>query len=189
MRSGAELPLTVHHRQAARNTAVAVCRGRSADAHSPAVVRLDRAAADGRRDRGLRRRSRRPGLRKAGRSVARLAAYGERWARHWLDVVHYGDTHGFDKDKLRPNAWPYRDYVIRSLNDDKPSRGSSRSSSPATGCFPTQPTASSPWASSPPGRSITSAISRSPRPRPTGRSAACSTATTWCGPRWKPFAA
>ena len=47
-------------------------------------------------------------------------AYGERWARHWLDVVHYGDTHGYDKDKPRPNAWPYRDYVIRSLNADKP---------------------------------------------------------------------
>jgi len=46
--------------------------------------------------------------------------YGERWARHWLDVVHYGDTHGYDKDKPRLNAWPYRDYVIRSLNADKP---------------------------------------------------------------------
>ncbi len=46
--------------------------------------------------------------------------YGERWARHWLDVVHYGDTHGYDKDKRRPHAWPYRDYVIRSLNNDKP---------------------------------------------------------------------
>ncbi len=46
--------------------------------------------------------------------------YGERWARHWLDVVHYGDTHGYDKDQPRPNAWPYRDYVIRSLNEDKP---------------------------------------------------------------------
>ena len=46
--------------------------------------------------------------------------YGERWARHWLDVVHYADTHGYDKDKLRPNAWPYRDYVIRWLNQDKP---------------------------------------------------------------------
>ncbi len=46
--------------------------------------------------------------------------YGERWARHWLDVAHYGDTHGFDKDKPRSNAWPYRDYVIRSLNSDKP---------------------------------------------------------------------
>ncbi|MFZ4986115.1 MAG: DUF1553 domain-containing protein [Blastocatellia bacterium] len=46
--------------------------------------------------------------------------YGERWARHWLDVVHYGDTHGYDKDKPRPNAWPYRDYVIEALNNDKP---------------------------------------------------------------------
>ena len=45
--------------------------------------------------------------------------YGERWARHWLDIVHYGDTHGYDKDKPRPNAWPYRDYVIRSFNEDK----------------------------------------------------------------------
>ena len=55
--------------------------------------------------------------------VDRLLAsthYGERWARHWLDIVHYGDSHGYDKDKLRPNAWPYRDYVIRSLNSDKP---------------------------------------------------------------------
>src|SRR5205807_338033 len=47
-------------------------------------------------------------------------AYGERWARHWLDAVHYGETHGYDKDKPRRNAWPYRDYVIRSFNDDKP---------------------------------------------------------------------
>ncbi|MFM8379134.1 MAG: DUF1553 domain-containing protein [Planctomycetia bacterium] len=55
--------------------------------------------------------------------VDRLLAsprYGERWARHWLDVVHYGDTHGYDKDQPRPNAWPYRDYVIRALNTDKP---------------------------------------------------------------------
>jgi len=55
--------------------------------------------------------------------VDRLLAspqYGERWARHWLDAVHFGETHGYDKDKLRPNAWPYRDYVIRSLNADKP---------------------------------------------------------------------
>jgi hypothetical protein len=46
--------------------------------------------------------------------------YGERWARHWLDVVHYGETHGYDKDQPRPHAWPYRDYVIRSFNEDKP---------------------------------------------------------------------
>ncbi|MCC6492666.1 MAG: DUF1549 domain-containing protein, partial [Pirellulales bacterium] len=55
--------------------------------------------------------------------VDRLLAsphYGERWARHWLDVAHYGDTHGYDKDKVRPNAWPYRDYVIRACNEDRP---------------------------------------------------------------------
>ncbi len=46
--------------------------------------------------------------------------YGERWARHWLDVVHFGETHGYDKDKPRQNAWPYRDYVIRAFNTDKP---------------------------------------------------------------------
>ena len=57
------------------------------------------------------------------RLVDRMLAsprYGERWGRHWLDVVHYGETHGYDKDKMRPHAWPYRDYVIRSFNADKP---------------------------------------------------------------------
>jgi hypothetical protein len=56
------------------------------------------------------------------RVVDRLLAsprYGERWGRHWLDVVHYGDTHGYDKDKPRPHAWRYRDYVIKSINDDQ----------------------------------------------------------------------
>ena len=55
--------------------------------------------------------------------VDRLLAsprYGERWGRHWLDVVHYGESHGFDKDKPRRNAWPYRDYVIAAFNNDKP---------------------------------------------------------------------
>jgi len=55
--------------------------------------------------------------------VDRLLAsprYGERWGRHWLDVVHYGESHGYDKDKPRRNAWPYRDYVIRAFNQDKP---------------------------------------------------------------------
>ena len=55
--------------------------------------------------------------------VDRLLAsprYGEHWARHWLDVANYADTHGNDHDFARPNAWPYRDYVIRAFNDDKP---------------------------------------------------------------------
>jgi hypothetical protein len=49
-------------------------------------------------------------------------AYGERWGRHWLDVARYGDTHGYDKDKRRDNAWPYRDWVIRAFNADLPYR-------------------------------------------------------------------
>lgn len=47
-------------------------------------------------------------------------AFGEKWGRHWLDVSRYGETHGYDKDKPRNHAWPYRDYVIRAFNDDKP---------------------------------------------------------------------
>lgn len=46
--------------------------------------------------------------------------YGERWAQHWLDVVRYADTHGFEVNTPRPNAWPYRDFVIAAFNDDMP---------------------------------------------------------------------
>ena len=46
--------------------------------------------------------------------------YGERWSRYWLDLVRFAETNGYETNRERPNAWPYRDYVIRSLNDDKP---------------------------------------------------------------------
>ena len=46
--------------------------------------------------------------------------YGERWARHWLDAAHFAETHGNDQDRIREHAWPYRDYLIKSLNEDKP---------------------------------------------------------------------
>ena len=46
--------------------------------------------------------------------------YGERWAQHWLDLLRYADTHGFEVNTERPNAWPYRDYVIRAFNEDRP---------------------------------------------------------------------
>jgi hypothetical protein len=55
--------------------------------------------------------------------VDRLLAsprYGERWGRHWLDVVRYAETEGFEYDRLRPGAWRYRDYVIAAFNRDKP---------------------------------------------------------------------
>jgi len=46
--------------------------------------------------------------------------YGERWAQHWLDIVRYADTHGYEVNTPRENAWPYRNYVIDALNADKP---------------------------------------------------------------------
>ena len=46
--------------------------------------------------------------------------YGERWGRHWLDLARYAETDGFEHDAVRPHSWRYRDYVIRSLNADKP---------------------------------------------------------------------
>ena len=55
--------------------------------------------------------------------VDRLLAsphYGERWARHWMDLIHFAETHGHDEDAPREHAWPYRDYLIRSFNEDKP---------------------------------------------------------------------
>jgi hypothetical protein len=57
------------------------------------------------------------------RVVERLLAsprYGERWARHWMDAAHFAETHGHDQDRIRTNAWPYRDYLIASFNSDKP---------------------------------------------------------------------
>ena len=47
-------------------------------------------------------------------------AYGERWGRHWLDVARFGESNGYEQNHLRNNAWPYRDWVIRALNEDKP---------------------------------------------------------------------
>src|SRR5262249_15688952 len=57
------------------------------------------------------------------RVVDRLLAsphHGERWAQHWLDVVRYAESNGYESDGERPHAWRSRDYVVRSLNEDKP---------------------------------------------------------------------
>ena len=57
------------------------------------------------------------------RLIDRLLAsphYGEHWGRHWLDVVRFGESRGFERNEIINNAWPFRDYVIRSLNEDKP---------------------------------------------------------------------
>ena len=52
--------------------------------------------------------------------MLRSQRHGERWAQHWLDVVRYAETHGFEVNTERPNAWPYRDYVIEAFNRDTP---------------------------------------------------------------------
>src|SRR5262249_4973816 len=57
------------------------------------------------------------------RVVDRLLAsphYGERWGRHWLDLVRFAESNGYEHDEIRRDAWRYRDYVIRSFNSDKP---------------------------------------------------------------------
>ncbi len=57
------------------------------------------------------------------RVIDRLLAsphYGERWARHWLDAAHYAESHGHDQDRIRTNAWPYRDHLVARLNADQP---------------------------------------------------------------------
>ena len=79
--------------------------------------------------------------------------YGEHWARHWLDVANYADTHGNDHDFARPNAWPYRDYVIRAFNEDKPYRRFVQEQIAGDALFPNDPqaivalgfTAAGPW--------------------------------------------
>ena len=46
--------------------------------------------------------------------------YGERWGRHWLDLVRFAETNGYERDAIKPHVWRYRDYIIRSFNEDKP---------------------------------------------------------------------
>src|SRR5205085_4179187 len=46
--------------------------------------------------------------------------HGERWGRHWLDLARFAESNGYEFDEIRPDAWRYRDYVIRAFNEDKP---------------------------------------------------------------------
>lgn len=74
--------------------------------------------------------------------VDRLLAsphYGERMARHWMDLVHFGETHGHDQDRVRPNAWRYRDYLIAAFNADTPYSRFVQEQIAADVLFPDQP--------------------------------------------------
>ena len=77
------------------------------------------------------------------RLVDRLLAaprFGERMARHWFDSIHFADSHGFEHDVFRPNAWPYRDWVIKAFNDDLPWPTFVRAQLAADVFFPDDPT-------------------------------------------------
>ncbi|HUQ91889.1 MAG TPA: PSD1 and planctomycete cytochrome C domain-containing protein [Bryobacteraceae bacterium] len=61
-----------------------------------------------------------PDLDRLAADLLSRPTYGERWARHWLDLVRFAETNGYERDATKPSAWRYRDYVIRAFNDDKP---------------------------------------------------------------------
>ena len=110
--------------------------GRAAGAGAPAVPRPDRAAADARGMRSVPAK-----IRRSPDAVERLVddllarpAYGERWARHWLDLVRYAESNGYERDAAKPFAWRYRDYVIRPSTPTSRSIGSCSSRSPAMNC-------------------------------------------------------
>jgi hypothetical protein len=76
------------------------------------------------------------------RQVDRLLAsphYGERWARRWMDLAHFAETHGHDQDRIRSNAWPYRDYLIESFNRGKPYGRFVREQVAADALYPDEP--------------------------------------------------
>ncbi len=70
-------------------------------------------------------------------SPARILANA--WARHWMDLVHFAETHGHDQDRIRPNAWPYRDYLIDSFNRDTPYARFVQEQVAADALFPDEP--------------------------------------------------
>jgi hypothetical protein len=75
--------------------------------------------------------------------------YGEKWGRHWLDVVRYAETNGYERDGPKPFAWRYRDYVIRSFNEDKPYDQFVREQLAGDELVLTTPTDGGRWASDP----------------------------------------
>ena len=92
-------------------------------------------------------------LRRRRRQLLASPHYGERWARHWLDVAHFGESDGFEFDKMRPHAWRYRDWVIEALNRDLPYDEFARLQIAGDVLRPADPVRSSPRASSSAGPS------------------------------------
>ncbi len=107
--------------EARRARLAAGVAGRPADAAAPRDLRPDRPAADAGGDRGVpRRTSRRTPSAKVVDRLLASPAYGERWGRHWLDVVRYADTAGDNSDYPIPQMYRYRNWVIDAFNRDMP---------------------------------------------------------------------
>ena len=119
-RLGAQPDRSLHPGRTRRKRPGPRARGRQANVDPPALLRPDRPAARARRRRGFPERSRARCLRETGRQLLASPHYGERWARHWLDLVRYAETAGHEFDYEIPNAFRYRDYMIRALNLDVP---------------------------------------------------------------------
>ena len=119
--TGCQSDRCVRARQAEGPASCAGTVGRSPHADPPRDVRSARPPAHSGASREIRQR---PATRRPTAKLidALLAApqYGERWGRHWLDVARYADTGGYETDIYFKNAWRYRDYVVKSFNDDKP---------------------------------------------------------------------
>ena len=98
----------------------ACAAGRQAHLDPPRHVRSDRAAPDAGGSEGVPCRQQSRCVRKVVDRLLASPHYGERWARHWLDVARYADSNGLDENLVYRNAWRYRDYVIGAFNKDKP---------------------------------------------------------------------
>ena len=111
----------IHPRRAQESRPEAcAAASRSRDADPPRHLRSHGSAADARRDRRLRARQVAQGWEKVVDRLLDSPHYGEQWGRHWLDVVRFAESDGYEYDTHRPDAYRYRDYVVHSFNDDKP---------------------------------------------------------------------
>ena len=97
-----------------------VARSRSADADSPLVVRSAGPAADADEVDEFVNDHDPQAYEHLVDRLLDSPHYGEHWARHWLDIVRYGESQGFERNKLRPSAWKYRDFVVEAFNSDLP---------------------------------------------------------------------
>ena len=117
---GSESDRCLHSGRVDREETDPFAGSRPPDAHSPRDVRPDRLAADAGGSRCLPRGQIANAYEKVVDRLLASPHFGERQAQHWLDLVRFAESNGYELDADRPHAWRYRDYVIKSFNADKP---------------------------------------------------------------------